>query len=269
MDTTLDLPLTLAEKIEQYHRCLEQTRQAYADLKDSENRLNAIFGSTYRSFSVMPRGTYPTTDDLPQVEKELEKKVWALLIEQTGIHKILSDKAKEQMDKDIDEGKLPPVSYENITRFCVSLNDNALDFAKESIVEVWQYLRPANTEWGAGKYKTNNKNARFDLGEKVIITCAVESTWSLDGYTVKYWNKQKLIGVDRVFHLLDGAEWAGTNAYYSPLIDAIQSSTGEGETPYFKFKCYGNGNLHLTFLRPDLVTKFNRVCGNATQLKGL
>lgn len=42
---------------------------------------------------------------------------------------------------------------------------------------------------------------------------------------------------------------------------------GKGETEYFRFKCYHNGNLHLEFKRPDLVQKINAIVGGLT-LKG-
>ena len=50
--------------------------------------------------------------------------------------------------------------------------------------------------------------------------------------------------------------------YHGELYDAITDSPdGNGKTQYFKFKCYLNGNLHLEFLRADLVVKLNAVAG--------
>jgi DNA repair protein RadD len=34
------------------------------------------------------------------------------------------------------------------------------------------------------------------------------------------------------------------------------------ETDYFRFKCFGNGNLHLEFLRLDLVERLNAIGGS-------
>ena len=39
------------------------------------------------------------------------------------------------------------------------------------------------------------------------------------------------------------------------------SPNGTGETRWFRFRCFRNGNLHLTFTRPDLVHEINRIGG--------
>ena len=67
-----------------------------------------------------------------------------------------------------------------------------------------------------------------------------------------------MVALDRAFHILDGAGIPG--GYQSPLVDAINTSgnKGVGETAYFSFRCYENGNLHLKFLRLDLVKELNR-----------
>lgn len=54
----------------------------------------------------------------------------------------------------------------------------------------------------------------------------------------------------------------------TPLVDAIGTSgiKGVGETEYFKFKCYKNGNLHLEFKRSDLVDTLNQIAGDNSQL---
>jgi hypothetical protein len=34
-----------------------------------------------------------------------------------------------------------------------------------------------------------------------------------------------------------------------------------GESEYFRFKVYGNGNVHLELKRLDLIAEINRQCG--------
>lgn len=63
-----------------------------------------------------------------------------------------------------------------------------------------------------------------------------------------------------MFALLDGKP--GVTTHQGWLADAICAADGGiGETEYFAFKCYGNGNLHLRFKRMDLVKKLNAVAG--------
>ncbi|MEA1875793.1 MAG: DUF4942 domain-containing protein [Bacteroidota bacterium] len=46
-------------------------------------------------------------------------------------------------------------------------------------------------------------------------------------------------------------------------LDSVMSGLdGQGETEYFKFKCFKNENLHLKFKRLDLLNLFNKLAGN-------
>ncbi|MBE7534298.1 MAG: DUF4942 domain-containing protein [Anaerolineales bacterium] len=115
---------------------------------------------------------------------------------------------------------------------------------------------------------TNQKNASEHIGRKIIRVYSVESTYHNDGFTVRYYSKQIITALDNVFHSLDGKVMSG--GYISPFIDAIQTSgaDGRGETDYFKFKCYQNGNLHIEFKRLDLLKIFNAVAGGANLPSG-
>ena len=66
--------------------------------------------------------------------------------------------------------------------------------------------------------------------------------------------------LDNIMHLLDGKGIIkGSNG---PLVEAINSTVGVGETEYFRFKCFINSNLHLEFKRQDLLDKFNQIAGS-------
>ena len=46
------------------------------------------------------------------------------------------------------------------------------------------------------------------------------------------------------------------------LSKAIEAAEGGiGETEFFRFKCFGNGNLHIEFRRMDLVDQLNAIGG--------
>ena len=64
-------------------------------------------------------------------------------------------------------------------------------------------------------------------------------------------------------HLLDGK--GQVKGYSGPLVDAINlahhNKQQSAATEYFHAKWFLNGNLHLEFLRQDLLDKFNEICG--------
>lgn len=80
--------------------------------------------------------------------------------------------------------------------------------------------------------------------------------------------EDKLCAIDRVFHALDGNLRAMEHTNRTPLIDAINTSGGVGQTDYFSFKAYQNGNLHLEFKRADLLARLNAVGGRGDRLRG-
>lgn len=124
-------------------------------------------------------------------------------------------------------------------------------------VEVFDAMRPRSDD---RKYKTNRL---YETGERVVLTWMVEPNW-IGGWRVRYDHKQRFTtALESVFRGLDGKGYAShTSQHGSELEDAICSSaSGRGETEYFEFRCFKNGNLHLRFKRPDLVARLNQVAG--------
>jgi hypothetical protein len=89
--------------------------------------------------------------------------------------------------------------------------------------------------------------------------CSMQWTYRLSSDKAR----NQIGALDRVFHLLDGAGYV-SRTYLGELGDAINAVPVEspaGRTKYFAFKLYRNGNIHLEFLRPDLVDKLNQIAG--------
>jgi hypothetical protein len=122
----------------------------------------------------------------------------------------------------------------------------------------------------AGEYKTNQRNARWELGERIVLTSVVSKCWIRKGrFDVRDHSSQRLSALERVFLALDGAGMTG-RGYYSDLEVAIKTveKGGRGRTALFEFRACGNGSLHLRFLRADLLAAFNRVAGGR-RLRGV
>ena len=83
-------------------------------------------------------------------------------------------------------------------------------------------------------------------------------------FRVNYSKDQHILALDSVFSLLDGK--GPIRDYKSPLREAIDACDGKGETTYFRFKCYRNGNLHLEFKRLDLVKQLNGLAVGSFEL---
>ncbi len=92
-----------------------------------------------------------------------------------------------------------------------------------------------------------------------------------------YHREQQFRILDNAFALMDGK--GAIKSYCGELADSITVTTRidktnpehipsmNGETTYFKWKVFGNGNLHLEFKRMDLLQTLNEI-GGAGMLRG-
>jgi len=248
---------TVAELVSVWLDSEKKIREGYKLLRDAEQALKDVFKDTYR-FDLMKREY--TLSDVDKTINDVKIDIWRELIQKMGLRRVLSVEKAKRLDKYIQEGKLedgsplPDITEESIMSMMKSFTANINDFLEEAVVEVFGFLRPRH-----GNYKTNKK---FEVGKRVILSNRVHSRYRQFGYTVNYYYDAELRALDNVFHLLDGA--GSVKTYRGPLIDAIETSEyGQGETDYFKFKCFKNCNLHIEFKRLDLLNKLNKVAGGA------
>jgi hypothetical protein len=79
--------------------------------------------------------------------------------------------------------------------------------------------------------------------------------------------------VDKAFHLLDGKglpKYPGD--FLTAVREAMRRSRGPGfagESEYFRFRVYGNGNVHLELERMDLVAERTASAAGTSCLKRL
>lgn len=164
---------------------------------------------------------------------------------------------------DNDKVTLPPITDESVRSFVDRFAAEMPVMIGEAVREVFDWLRPRSTA-KVSRLKTNQKNARLELGPKVVIGSCLN--WSSPngkpGYGIRHSYRQNFVAMENVFRNLDGAG-SFTRNWQSDVEMAIEASgiEGRGETPYFRFACFGNMNLHLWFLRPDLVAKINQIAG--------
>lgn len=267
-DASIITRQTASEMVRSYQQAKEMIEKAYTDLGKAEAILHQSFGGAY--FDVLPAHSYNSIKDLPEVMAKIRQKAWRCIIDRIEIRKTLSVKRAEEMDKKLEDLKaIPEITEPAVFDMVQTLVRQSGDFAREAVMEVFEYLRPAahKNSWSRN-YKTNQKNGKYSIGKKVILSDIVEFGVGCR-LRVSYSSicQNNLCAIDKVFYLLDGA---GTPpGYRGELIDAINTAPdGVGETKYFRFRACQNGNLHLEFKRLDLVNHLNAIAGNPTQLRG-
>lgn len=245
---------TLAAMIGTYQQATLKIEEAYTILEEAQKALRAVFldAPGYR-FSVNER----SNTDVGQIASKaiiarIKKDAWAVIVERMELRRLLSIQRRNELDAQIEKGELPELTDESVLALFETSAANVNTYMEEAVKEVFEFLRPRQS-----RYKTNTE---FELGKRVILTWQVEKGWSNGAFRVNYHRDKYLTALDNVFHMIDGK--GPIKTYHGPLYDAITNSPdGTGKTDYFKFRCCINGNLHLEFLRPDLVARLNAIAG--------
>jgi len=255
---TLARRATVVELVHVYQQSADDIRAAYLVVSAAERKLNEHFslGSEYRTIHIRDTGHRAVNFDDPKNTIEcLKRDVWHALVERLEIRRMLSVARAKQLDAQLERGELPEITEASVFAFAKGYADQLDTMLTEAVQEVFDFLRPRHSS-----YKTNTEYA---LGRKVILGYMVDSDW-LTHYRVNYHREAELTALENVFAALDGKGQIHKN-HRSDLQNAINSTRldgdGKGETEYFAFRCFRNRNLHLTFKRPDLVDRLNKIAG--------
>ena len=181
-----------------------------------------------------------------RARKEVDKTVWRnLVIGHLG--DLFNSKTSEEFHKQLDK-ETPIVSVANVQSTMLSLAAEAGNMFEQNCYDLFNRL-PA-------KYRTNDG---FGFGKKIILTRVME--WS----GVSYHQVDRIHDLDSIFHIIDGKS---KPERYGGLVGAIKDArqgrgfgecSGNGESDYFEFKWFKNGNMHITFKDQEMVEKLNRI----------
>lgn len=261
-----------AEMAENYAHCTAAMRRAFdivgmatmklhegfarADnLNETYNRfgLRVEYGSN-RGYALRPPGEMEGDgkDPYEGLFREMKVNAWQMLIEHTGVRSLMSLSKRKTFDEQVSKGDLPEITAENVLGVVLGLVADAGQMATEAAKEVFEYLRPPS--YYGRQYVVNN---HFRVGRRVVLSFIVRQGYK-GCYEINYQREPHITALDSVFHVLDGR--GPLKERWGPLANAIRlatASSNKGETDFFRFRCFKNGNLHLEFKRLDLVKQLN------------
>lgn len=254
----LDVPQLVAT----YEQAERDIRDGFALVARAEERLNAAF--TMNHWSPIHVGNHYQRMNFADVDtalREARRGVWEALLDRLELRRFMSIREWEKLWEQVHKGAdVPEVTIENVTAMARQFRDRIPEMLSAAVVEVFEWLTPQRSG-----YKTNSK---LELGRKVVIGYALE-TWRGRvqwGWQLEVRGAQRFNALENVFSSLDG-KGSVTKTHHSEIGTAIRAiPRGEpcvGETPYFAFRGFSNGNLHMTFKRLDLLKRFNMIAGGA------
>jgi hypothetical protein len=243
-------------------------RAAYAMLVRTEETLNQLFtlGQSNDRIRIDASGGHWRSNfkDPDATIERMRREGWSIIVDRLEIRRAMSISRWTALEQERKHAKPEPITMSTVQAFVARYEADLPTMLREAVSEVFDFLRPRHGAPSA-EYVTNQKNARIEIGERVIITWAVAAKTSLgSGFEVNDYSRQRLLALENLFRMLDGAGVRPTG-YYSDLETAIRESgatKGHGATPYFEFRAHKNGNLHLRFLRLDLLARFNQLAGD-------
>lgn len=216
----------------------------------------AGLGDDFRSFErVLDEDrNYRTTtiledDALEGITKRLDSRAWQKLLHESGIRTLMDATARKEWDEKISNNDVPELTAENVRATFGMLYDSRQDIFERGVVSAFKSL-----SWD---YKTNRP---FAFGKRLVIRYLRNQ---VTGGFLGWPNMRRCDELDdliRVMHVLDGKpEPDHRQGLYSILHDQERRKDALTETEYLSIRSFKNGNAHVTFKRPDLVEKMNRI----------
>lgn len=232
--------------------------EAFRLLRAARDRLKATLGDGshyYHHFIDYGLSDFSIGENKTPIEaaRRINRNAWAYMIDQVGIKQLMTPARRKEMEKQLEDDELPELTVDNVLGTLCSLAGRVDDLLIESMRYVFDWLRPWNSA-----LKTNDP---WKIGSRVIVVYGSEVGWGGGGFHLRYSKDAEFRALGNVFSLLDGK---GVEKYPDDLYTRFnegmkdQRRGDKFRDQYFEFKCYRNGNIHIKFLRPDLVAKLNK-----------
>lgn len=255
---TLAGRVTIRQAVVEWASLEAEIRMCFARLEAVESRLSFLFADEDSALKLRNSHDRALIDEgVDSVVERTKRQIWASIVDKLEVRRFVSDARWREISDQLEKGVLPDLTVEAIEAWRAGVMGNMDSLLREKVTEVFDYLRPRRDE-----FKTNSP---FELGRKVILTYCVEKhdpRWSWRPRLEYRW-QQMFSSIESLFRALDG-KGMGTEHSQSDVQMAIAKcdpETGLCETEYFELRACRNGNLHVTFKRPDLVTQLNRIAG--------
>ena len=187
------------------------------------------------------------TESIDAYRRHLDARVWTHLRDRTGMGQMMDRTAKECFNADLC-GDVPEITEENIRA--------TLDgYASEARLI---FLRGLAHAFSSLDRRFRSHDA-FKLGDRVVLTNVFDAWGSVHHSSGM---DDTIADLERVFATLDGVK-PEVGALVRKIRDeragSLDPRQSVHETPYFRVRCFKNGNAHFWFLRDDLVTRANEL----------
>lgn len=226
------------EKLEQAHTLATAARLGFPDLSMARG---------WRGNGIHMTGEYANrTTLLETFQACVDAGGWTTLLHDSGMRSIMSASKRKEVDEQIQGEKLPPLTREAIGETFAELHESRGEMFEQGVIECFRRL-----SWDY------NTNLPQKFGKRIVMTY-------LTSYgSANMRQTDELDDLLRVFHLCDGKPEADhRTGAYRLIADAMQITSEWpklAENDYVSIRLFKNHNGHVTFKRPDLIQRLNRI----------
>lgn len=237
-DAILTLVQEAVEKITQAYTIAEAARLGFPDVTISRE---------YRGHGLHMTCPYANTVDVLETAQAcIDAGGWDRLIKDSGLRSLMSAAKRKEMEEAIHTKTIPALTRDAITTTFKALHESRAEMFEQGVIECFQRL-----SW---HYKTNLPQK---FGKRIVVS-----------YLTSYGGGNfpqcdQLDDLLRVFYVCDGKPEAdhcrSTYHLISEAMRATEIWPKQAANDYFSVRLYKNQSGHVTFTRPDLVTRLNLI----------
>lgn len=191
-----------------------------------------------------------------QLRLGIDTAAWQYLMHESGLRTFMDAEARKKWDKAVAEGDIPEFNEGNVRSTFTMLHDARGEMFERGVIACFKGL--------AWDYKTNLPQK---FGKRIVLRFLrhqIMSAWRSPGTgslgSVNFSSTDRLDDLSRVFHVLDGKpEPDVRQGWYGRLSATKTTSDPDAADDYMAVRSFRNGNGHVTFKRPDLVDRMNKI----------
>lgn len=192
---------------------------------------------------------------------------WRRTLDLKEVRSRLTTKKQEEFEESLKAHTCMDFTESNVRQFVLNLIGSYEQTLTDAVIDIFDMftirhcyrdtVHEKNIHYFNG-WKTNNA---FKVGRRVVIPIYGSYSGPFRDYgrwMLNYKAAQTLRDIDTVMNYFDGMR------PYLPMHMAIEQAFARGQSSgiiseYFSITCHKKGTIHLTFLDPDILRRFNLV----------
>ncbi len=269
----LDETLLPRPNLAQIHAHRATALQRFADVYQKLGEVNEALQAAHAAlqlaaptktspfFSSLPDKTrlFLRLLDLPDEEtfnanarKGIDSAIWSYLAEAGDLQRVMDATAKAELRKQLATDP-PEATVDSMAATLETLAAQSATIFRRGIATVFSNLDR--------RFRSHDG---WSIGSRIILPGAIGflGSWRTGGLVN---TRETVIDVERVLHVLDGkvppTEAAGIVGTINRGRPGYKASRYDVQTDYIRARVFQNGNLHLWFLRRDLMLRVNQLIG--------